>query len=135
MPPGTIIPELAYPEVREAVEWLCRTFGFVERLRIADHRAQLTFGDGSVVVTRQNLEPGGTPSGRSHSVMVHVTDVNSHYERARQNGAHIVNPPADYPYGERQYTVDDIGGHRWTFTQTIADIDPGSWGGVLLEQA
>ena len=34
MPPAVIIPELSYPDVREAVEWLCRTFGFTERLRI-----------------------------------------------------------------------------------------------------
>ena len=39
MPPSVIIPELAYPDVREAVDWLCRSFGFVERLRIGDHRA------------------------------------------------------------------------------------------------
>jgi uncharacterized glyoxalase superfamily protein PhnB len=38
MPPSILIPELAYPDVRQAVDWLCRCFGFVERLRIADHR-------------------------------------------------------------------------------------------------
>jgi len=36
---------LPYPDVREATEWLCRVFGFVERLRIAAHRAQLRIGD------------------------------------------------------------------------------------------
>jgi hypothetical protein len=40
MPPGTIIPELAYPDVREAARLLCRAFGFRERLRIANHRVQ-----------------------------------------------------------------------------------------------
>lgn len=129
MPPGVIIPELAYPDVREAAEWLCRAFGFVERLRIGDHRAQLSFGDGSVVVTEGHGEPGG---GFHHSVMVRVSDVDSHYDRARQAGARILNPPADYPYGERQYTVEDPGGHRWTFSQTIANIDPEKWGGILL---
>jgi len=38
---------------------------------------------------------------------------------------------ADYPYGERQYTVEDPGGHRWTFSQTIADVAPEKWGGAL----
>ncbi len=52
MPPGVIIPELPYPNVREAVDWLCETFGFTERLRIEDHRAQLQFGEGSLVVTQ-----------------------------------------------------------------------------------
>ncbi len=34
---------LFYPDVGEAVDWLCRSFGFVERLRIGDHRSQLSF--------------------------------------------------------------------------------------------
>jgi uncharacterized glyoxalase superfamily protein PhnB len=36
-----------------------------------------------------------------------------------------------YPFGERQYTVDDPGGHRWTFTQSVADVAPEEWGGQL----
>jgi uncharacterized glyoxalase superfamily protein PhnB len=44
----------------------------------------------------------------------------------------IVNPPADYPYGERQYTAEDPGGHHWTFSESIADVDPASWGGTLV---
>ena len=30
IPPG-VIPELPYPDVREAVDCLCRSFGFTER--------------------------------------------------------------------------------------------------------
>jgi uncharacterized glyoxalase superfamily protein PhnB len=66
-------------------------------------------------------------------IMVRVYDIDRHYEHVKESGAAIVNPPADYPYGERQYTLDDIGGHHWTFSQTIADVDPESWGGILLK--
>ena len=127
MLPSVIIPELPYPDVREAVEWLCRSFGFVERLRIGDHRAQLLFGEGSVIVTEQ----GSTPS--VSSLLVRVDEIDNHYERATQSRARIISPPADYPYGERQYTVEDLTGHRWTFSQTIADVDPKTWGGTLFE--
>lgn len=126
MPPSIVIPELPYPDVREAVEWLCRSFGFVERLRIGDHRAQLLFGEGSVIVTGQGDGPG------TSSLLVRVDDIDSHYEHAKQAGARIVSPPTNYPYGERQYTVEDPGGHRWTFSQTIANVDPKTWGGTLL---
>jgi hypothetical protein len=34
IPSSVVIPVLEYPDVREAVDWLCRTFGFVERLRL-----------------------------------------------------------------------------------------------------
>lgn len=129
MPASVIIPELPYPDVREAVAWLCRTFGFTERLRIGNHRAQLSFGEGSLVVTQKsaNLNP-------SFSVMVRVNEIDRHYEAVKESGAQIIGVPTDYPYGERQYTVEDPGGHRWTFSQTIADIDPKSWGGILFEE-
>lgn len=141
MPNSVVIPVLNYPDVREAVDWLCRAFGFSERLRIADHRAQLAFGKGEIVVaagraTRasedfETSESGSRPA--NHSVMVRVLDVDAHYDRARQAGAQIISPPTDYPYGERQYSARDIGGHMWTFSESTGDVDPKSWGGTLLE--
>lgn len=127
MPPATIIPELPYSNVREAVTWLCSAFGFRERLQIGNHRAQLQLGDGSLVVI-QGSEP--IPS---YSVMVRVEDADSHYRTALTNGAQITSAPADFPYGERQYTAKDVAGHHWTFSQTIADVDPSTWGGRLFE--
>ncbi len=127
MPPGVIIPEIPYADVHDAADWLCRAFGFKKRLQIADHRFQLSFGDASIVVIQ------GNDSNASCSVMVHVADVNSRYEQAKSIGAETINLPTDYPFGERQCTVRDIGGHRWTFSQTIADVDPLTWGGILFE--
>ena len=127
MPPSTVIPVLAYHDVGKAVEWLCDAFGFVERLRIGSHRAQLRIGDGAVAVT------GGAGAGEvdsPDSVMVRVDDVDAHHARASERGARILGPPTDYPYGERQYTAQDPGGHRWTFSQTIADVAPEDWGGT-----
>lgn len=130
IPRSVIIPELAYRDVREAVEWLCRVFGLTERLQIADHRAQLTFGDGAMVVR----DGGGQgEAAADHSIMVRVDDVDAHCRKAREGGARIVREPADYPFGERQYTAQDLGGHFWTFTQSIADVHPRDWGGMLFE--
>jgi uncharacterized glyoxalase superfamily protein PhnB len=126
MPPGVIIPELPYDDVGKAAAWLCQTFGFKERLRIGNHRFQLSFGQNSVVVIERK-EPGIS------YILMHVDNVDHYYERARQSGARIVNAPADYPFGERQCTVEDIGGHCWTFSQTIGDVHPKTWGGILFE--
>jgi uncharacterized glyoxalase superfamily protein PhnB len=136
MPESVVIPVLHYADVRAAVDWLCRAFGFTERLRIGDHRAQLDVAGcaGSVVVTGGATSelPGGDPT---HAVMVRVADVDTHCERARRAGARILSAPADYPYGERQYTALDQGGHVWTFSQTLADVDPGAWGGKLVGES
>ena len=127
MPPSTVIPVLAYPDVGEAVEWLCEAFGFAERWRAGNHRAQLWVGDGAVAVTG-----GGDTDGRarSSSVMVRVDDVDAHHARAARYGAAITGAPQDFPYGERQYSAEDPGGHAWTFSQTIADVAPEDWGGT-----
>ncbi len=128
IPDSAVIPELAYPDVLEAARWLCDAFGFQERLRIADHRVQLSFGSGAMVVIQRHSE-------REHrsSVLVRIEDADRHHERAVQHGALILRPPTDYPFGERQYTAQDPGGHTWTFSQTIADVDPASWGGELID--
>jgi uncharacterized glyoxalase superfamily protein PhnB len=125
VPAATVIPELAYPGVAEAAAWLRSAFGFAERLRIANHRIQLVYGDGAVVVVER------TASAERSRVLVRVEDADAHHERAAAQGARIVSPPTDYPYGERQYTAEDPGGHRWTFSQSIADVAPASWGGTL----
>jgi uncharacterized glyoxalase superfamily protein PhnB len=128
MPYSDVIPELPYPDVRQAAEWLVACFGFMQRLRIGNHRSQLTFGQGSIVVVEQ-----GDRQVSPQKIMVRVADVDSHYANAKAKGARILNPPRDYPYGERQYSAEDLAGHQWTFSQTIADVDPAEWGGVLLE--
>jgi uncharacterized glyoxalase superfamily protein PhnB len=128
IPRSTVIPELPYEHIGEAIDWLCNTFGFTLRIRIGDHRAQLNVGDGAVVLI-EGL-PQAAASRYAGSVMVRIEDVHKHHERSRQRGARILRPPQDYPYGERQYSVEDLGGHRWTFTQSIADVDPRDWGGT-----
>ena len=129
MPASTVIPVLAYEDLGRAIDWLCAAFGFTERWRAGSHRAQLAVGDGAVALTEQ---PGG---GSLATVMVRVDDVDAHHERAEQHGARIVHPPADFPYGERQYTAEDLAGHRWTFSQTTADVAPEAWGGTTASPA
>ena len=128
IPESVVMPVLVYADVRAAVAWLGAAFGCVERLRIGEHRAQLALGGGHLVAA------DGPSAGPARStVLVRVADVDAHYSRAEAAGARIVLPPADHAYGERQYTAEDIAGHRWTFSQTVADVDPASWGGVLVE--
>jgi uncharacterized glyoxalase superfamily protein PhnB len=131
IPAATVIPVLIYPDVREAVAWLSAAFGFVERVRIGEnHRAQLRFGDGAVIVgdVRGDRHPPRRGEVTS-SVMVRVEDVHAHCERARQSGARILAEPTDFEYGERQYTAEDPAGHQWTFSETLADVAPEEWGG------
>ncbi len=127
MPPCTVIPELVYDDVLEAIDWLRDRFGLVERWRAGDHRAQLSIGGCTVAVTEPRTSkalPGPV------SLVVRVPDASAHCERARGRGARILAEPWDFPYGERQYSAEDLGGHHWTFSESIADVAPEDWGGT-----
>ena len=135
-PTATVTPILIYDDVGKAIEWLCGAFGFRERLRAPGRdgkisHAQLAIAEGAVML---GLRGGPFQPPRSGEVTqyvhVHVEDVDHHVERAKQFGARIVQPPTDMPFGVRQYTAEDHEGHRWTFSQNVADVAPEEWGAI-----
>jgi predicted enzyme related to lactoylglutathione lyase len=127
MPDCDVIPELVYDDVTAAIDWLCETFGLVERWRAGDHRAQLSIGRCTVAITEPRTSK---VLPEPHSLLIRVPDAAAHHERARARGARILAEPQDFRYGERQYTAEDLGGHHWTFSQSIADVAPEDWGGT-----
>ncbi len=132
IPQATVIPVLIYPDVREAVRWLCDALGFVERVQIGDnHRSQLSFGDGAVIVGDVRFERRPPrPEEVTHMIMLRVADARALCERATARGARIVRELQDFGYGERQVTLEDPAGHQWTLSQTLADVAPEEWGGI-----
>lgn len=122
-----VIPVLRYPDPAVAAEWLGKAFGFAVRLRIANHRIQMRAGEGCFTIGEGNIAP-------NHSVIVQVRieDALCHCKRARAAGANILTEPTDHIYGERQYDAEDFHGHRWNFTETIADVESESWGGTSV---
>jgi uncharacterized glyoxalase superfamily protein PhnB len=134
VPAPTVIPVLTYPDVRAAVAWLSAAFGFLERVQIGDdHRSQLRVGAGAVIVADVGGDRRAPTAGTvTSSVIVRIDDANAHCERARARGARILMEPTDLPFGERQYSAEDLAGHQWTFSETLADVAPEEWGGVSV---
>lgn len=149
-PGGAIVPSLIYNDVAKAIEWLCVVFGFTERLRVtgADGKvghAQLAIGMGGVLLGGPRKGQGFAnspdsadlrtprPNEVTQTLSVHVEDVDRHYEHAKARGARILSPPTTCPFGERQYTAEDLDGHRWTFSQSVADVKPEEWGATVKE--
>ena len=149
-PSGTVVPTLIYNDVAKAIDWLSGAFGFKERLRAGAPggdvgHAQLSIGDGAIILSPARVGTGFAtpdsvefraprPNEVSQSISVKVEDVDRHFAHAKQFGARILNPPTDYPYGERQYSAEDFAGHHWTFTQSIADVAPEDWGATVAKQ-
>jgi uncharacterized glyoxalase superfamily protein PhnB len=144
-PPGPVVPGLYYEDVGAAIEWLCGAFGFTEIYRYgppgAPVGAFLAAGDGSVALSlarvgqspdwEDDAELRPNPAVVSHGVSVRVDDVDVRFELVTNFGARVFGPPATYQFGERQFTAEDLGGHRWTFTQSVADVSPADWGATM----
>src|ERR1700722_18845050 len=126
VPPCAVIPVLIYPDPSAAAEWLSKAFGFTVRLRIANHRIQMLAGEGCFTIREGTIVPN-----QSVNVQVRIEDALGHCERARKAGAIILTEPTEHFYGERQYNAQDFYGHWWDFTETITDVEPESWGGVV----
>src|SRR5262245_3874696 len=141
-PPGTMVPLLCYRDTRLAIAWLCRVFGLREALRWGPKDtpdAQLRTGQGAIFGRRARSAEGLTERAlrpprageASHGVLVAVDDVDEHYQRAMAEGARLHRELETYSgIGERQYSVLDLEGHLWTFTQSVADVDPHDWAEV-----
>ena len=121
VPSASVVPVLVYPDVRAAVAFLETAFGFEERVQIGDdHRSQLRFGDGALIVGDVHGERRPPREGEeTHHVVVRVEDVNAHCERARAAGARITAEPQDQFYGARTYRAMDPEGHIWNFSQEV----------------
>lgn len=126
MPPNSVIPVLICRDFDDTIAWLCDMFGFRERWRVDEHRAQLMFGNSAIVVVKQakDLEI------HNSAMLVRVDDVMDHFKHVRDKGATVLRAPQVFPYGEMQYTVEDPNGTVWTFSESVRDLLPEEWGGI-----
>lgn len=135
-PHARVVAVLTVSDVRAAVAWYGRTFGFVEHVKIGDgHRAQLGLpGRVTAELIVAEVRPGRRlpTADRSHQILLKVEDVAATLARATASGATIVDELHDHPYGERQAGLTDPFGHQWVLTQTLVDTAPEDWGGKTM---
>jgi uncharacterized glyoxalase superfamily protein PhnB len=124
--PRNVTPYLIYRDAPAAIDFLTRAFGFVEKFRFPmdDGRighAELTSGEGSVMLASEFDGFGRSPldlpdvHGQTYCT---VADVDTHFSRARANGATLTSEPANRD-GTRMYRAIDPEGHRWIFAQPV----------------
>lgn len=121
---ANIHPCLFYRDARQAIDWLCRAFGFVERMAVPGENgtivhAELSFGEGVIMVGSSKPERGWLSPldlpGLNQVLSVHVEDPDQHCARAEECGAQILQPLKDEDYGARGYLARDPEGNQWYF--------------------
>ena len=80
MPSNIIIPVLHYINLDQAIDWLCKCFGFKQRWRVGNHRAELSYAGGTIAVTEMSDKSKGDFNLQQHSILARVGNVNKHFE-------------------------------------------------------
>jgi MerR family transcriptional regulator, thiopeptide resistance regulator len=125
---GKCVPLLVYKDILRAHDFLVKVFGFDAGGVQYDAQGEAVHGEvhigGTTLwlhrVTDQH-ELNSPLSGVSGSgLVVFVDDVDAHYQRVRKAEIATDNQPTDQPYGQREYGVRDLEGHRWWFVMPIS---------------
>ena len=130
-----VIPMIAYEDGPAAMDWLSKAFGFRELDRRVENgrltHGEMDTGGGVVMMATPSTHYHGPRRHREEcaaalawhdvpyiidGVLVHVDDVDAHFDRAKAAGATILSPVEAAPGGKR-YRAEDLEGHRWMFSQ------------------
>src|SRR5262245_20758979 len=121
-PLARVLPILIVPNVRPAVAWCVRVFGFIEHGQTAEgHHVQLGLpGGGELIVgeIRPRPLPRLPSDGPWTAILLKVEDAAATLARAVDNYAISDFGLQDGEAGERQAMIDDVFGHRWVLVQT-----------------
>ena len=123
-----IIPVVVCEDIAATHDFLVEAFGFEAGGVQRDGEGRVVHGEvrgGDSVIwlhavsTEHELTSPRMLPQASGGLVVHVDDVDAHFEQARQAGAKIDSEPVDQEYGQREYGARDPEGHRWWFATPI----------------
>jgi uncharacterized glyoxalase superfamily protein PhnB len=141
VPADTVLPHVYYQDVVAAIEWLSKTFGFIEHYRYGEPNgsvsgAQMRLADAWIML--KTAKPNSSSPAQlgygTQSLTIFVNDVDAHYRKVKSSGARIVEQLNQTVYGELQYGVLDLDGHQWLFSQHAKDLSPDSWGAKIADK-
>src|SRR4029450_2976118 len=129
-----IVPSITYTDIPCAVEWLERVFGFRERVE-----ARLSWPGGgtawvevggslfSITTPDEHWRKAASEGSSSFVMKVYIDDIDSHFAKARSEGATIISEPQDGFWRGRIYRALDHEGNRWEISQRGRDLAAELW--------
>ena len=128
-----ITPYLVIKGAAAAIEFYKKAFGATELVRMPqpDGRvghAELKIGDSVVMMADEFPEMetvgpqtlGNSPVG----LLLYVDNADAVFAKAVSLGAKVKKPMADQFYGDRNGTLEDPFGHKWTIGTHVEDVSP-----------
>jgi uncharacterized glyoxalase superfamily protein PhnB len=125
-PKASIAPYLYYEDVRSAVKWLTKAFGFkitekpVVQNGKATHAA-VALGDAVVMMGWPGPKYKNPKRSRysAGALYVSVDDADRIFRRAKKAGGTVIEEPHETPYGARRCAFEDPEGHKWYFAHQL----------------
>ena len=144
-----LVPYLAVADAAAALDWYTTALDGTETVRYVgdDGRighAEMIIHGARIMLSDAYPEIGVVAAdsyeGSSCALHLEVTDVDAVHASVVEHGGVAERDPADQPHGSRMSTVVDPFGHRWMFSQTIAnptaaEIDAAMSGFTIVEAA
>ena len=127
----TATPYLIVKGAVDAIAFYKKAFGATELLRLeapdgSIAHAEFKIGDSPIMLGEEMKEMGflapQAPGSSPMSIMLYVEDVDSVFAQAIAAGATEERPVSDQFYGDRNGTLHDPFGHRWTISTHTEDV-------------
>ena len=124
----SVVPYLVYENSTQALDYLCKAFGFKEITRIPREDGTLMHAEveheGSIIMLGTPVDENGKvkklrlPANATQpsSTMCYVSDIPKHYARAKAAGARITMELQERSHGEQMYAATDTEDHAWYFS-------------------
>ncbi len=125
-----VIPSLRFADLGAALAFYVDALGFaVRRGAPAEGNVSVTFGDANLMLeaaadfygeayNRAIRDRLGTAGPTAY--YIEAKDLHGLWERANAAGVRIVDPLAERPWGQAEFTVEDPAGNWLTFWQPLA---------------
>ncbi len=106
---GKPVPELPVLDVEKAQAYYCDVFGFEIAWTLDDKSMGAVGGDGIAIFFVKHTQP--TPTHH----WIFAEDIDATYREIKIRNANIIADIENKPWQLRQFTIEDLDGHRFTF--------------------
>lgn len=124
-----LIPTLAIKGADKAIEQYKKAFGAVEAYRMACPKtgaimhACLKFGETEIFMCEENPQMGAIAT-QNQSFYLYVPNADEAMKQATKAGCKELKPAEDMFWGDRNGTVADSFGIKWTLATHVRDVSP-----------
>jgi len=128
MPGWGVVPALRFADLDEAVRFYTEVLGFSVR-RAAEGHVSVTFGDANLMLEAPGdvYTPAYDAAIRARlgaagptALYIEAADLEGLWQRITAAGVRVVDPLAERPWGQAEFTIEDPAGNWLTFWRSGA---------------